>query len=882
MAREQSNFPGLKDPRKQSVLGRMADRDVDLAHARDWSRERMARQRKLNDAEATASWKGAEAREWDGKPGKSRGDTFREDLEKAILKPQLLAASLPLAASVPTSVAGKVIGGGLGAALGGVAGEDPYISALSVLHPALAAAQLGHMMYRDDEFAPMREAEAGVYRIPGGVLDIIRRNWGDKSAKAVREALRKTYRTGNEHGVISTSDSLQLITSNNPEMVKFSRGQLQPLYEPSMSADDNFILHTHPRGSTVAPSLQDINLRAGTQGTREMIASPDSGSPLLMYSHKSPRGVGADYEKYVAAVREHLEDPSVLRHLEKVGVGEADYGLPPPFEQMAGPMSYLRNLSKGDKTDMWYNDLGTYQAVGGERKNIADALEAYWRFLDADGMAKGGLARIAARMGSDAAPARRGVSNVIKEKGGNWLTGSVEDAVGGLKKGRIAQQIKPEDITQLPSGEFSYMGKSAPQILSPEEYAAIQRQWGVNSFIDKQLTNYIKKEMATPEDPIRALAERGVLHFDPRGSGYFVAGNRKAAGFPEEGLAVSPLAKAWEHKTDAAINPLRAGDFFSSKTGESRYPDTTHLNQWLAKVAKDTPVYEMLSATDSAIGFPHLIDELSNALNPESGLPRHLLLDPKSMPRVSVPQAVERVAEINKWRAAQKAEADAMRANNAATVLHKEYPENNPLGLRWVELRQPEGLPEGFKVEPVAQGFDLIDDKGNRLYAGREMTDAVRIAHGTQRARGINPLGDALKYEGDTMGHCVGGYCDDVASGRSQIFSLRDAKGQPHVTIETRPNGSVIGYDDNNEQVISDGASIAQIKGKGNRAPNPEYLPFVQDFVRSGKWSDVGDLQNSGLLKHSSGYLTKDELGKLVDEGDLDAIRLWQHSYIDR
>lgn len=41
---------------------------------------------------------------------------------------------------------------------------------------------------------------------------------------------------------------------------------------------------------------------------------------------------------------------------------------------------------------------------------------------------------------------------------------------------------------------------------------------------------------------------------------------------------------------------------------------------------------------------------------------------------------------------------------------------------------------------------------------------------------------------------------------------------------------------------------IVQIKGKQNRAPNPEYLPFVQDFVRSGKWSDVGDLQNTGLL----------------------------------
>jgi hypothetical protein len=49
-------------------------------------------------------------------------------------------------------------------------------------------------------------------------------------------------------------------------------------------------------------------------------------------------------------------------------------------------------------------------------------------------------------------------------------------------------------------------------------------------------------------------------------------------------------------------------------------------------------------------------------------------------------------------------------------------------------------------------------------------------------------LEDALKYEGDTMGHCVGGYCDDVAEGRSRIYSLRDKRGEPHVTVEVKPN----------------------------------------------------------------------------------------------
>ena len=35
---------------------------------------------------------------------------------------------------------------------------------------------------------------------------------------------------------------------------------------------------------------------------------------------------------------------------------------------------------------------------------------------------------------------------------------------------------------------------------------------------------------------------------------------------------------------------------------------------------------------------------------------------------------------------------------------------------------------------------------------------------------------------------------------------------------------------------------IKQIKGKGNAKPHKDYIPFVQDFVKSGKWSDIDDV----------------------------------------
>jgi hypothetical protein len=285
------------------------------------------------------------------------------------------------------------------------------------------------------------------------------------------------------------------------------------------------------------------------------------------------------------------------------------------------------------------------------------------------------------------------------------------------------------------------------------------------------------------------------------------------------------------------------------------------------------------------LGFDHLIDELSNALNPASGLPAHLQFPADRLAKVSVPQAVERVSQINAWRAAQKAEADAIRANNAATRLHKEYPDD-PRGLRWVQLqKQGDDLPEGWSRLEATDTY--IDPSGKH-----------HTKHPSEQT-----LADALKYEGDTMGHCVGGYCDDVASGRTQIYSLRDAKGQPHVTVEINPSTA---YDDvleaypdmvpdskAHKQAIAEYQErypeestprIVQIKGKQNKKPNDEYLPFVQDFVKSGKWSDVGDFHNTGLIRAADqdamvrAALTGKPIG--IDEGYTAAKRIGErHPY---
>ena len=457
-----------------------------------------------------------------------------------------------------------------------------------------------------------------------------------------------------------------------------------------------------------------------------------------------------------------------------------------------------------------------------------------------------------------------GMLNVVKPKGGNWLAGSfsAEKALGSLKR------------HQNPEQELAYIRSELEKPQKGEVYTQLmqrlplaERSTALNKWIDTKLTKYVKNEMATPEDPVRALAERGTLHFEPqdvpRPMGFekdsrALRESREAGGYPVEGLGKSNLARDWEALADINIQPDKAEVFLPIKSELERNP-------WLEKVSPDTPVYGMnLSADMSRLGFPHIIDELTNALNPNSGLPASLRLTPQQLEKVTVPQAVERVAKINEWRAAQKAEADALRARNPGTFEHKTYEtvpgtaKPNEKGLRWVELKKPESkMPEDFST-----------------WSKQEQENYLSLPDLASKKQ----LEEALKYEGEVMGHCVGGYCPDVIEGRSRIYSLRDKKGEPHVTIEVTPRREdtdqlltanqlppEIRADYERRNVLDPlmrfdpktflpelgqfEDEIVQIKGKGNKAPKDEYLPFVQDFVRSGNWSKVGDLKNTGLQR---------------------------------
>ena len=319
---------------------------------------------------------------------------------------------------------------------------------------------------------------------------------------------------------------------------------------------------------------------------------------------------------------------------------------------------------------------------------------------------------------------------------------------------------------------------------------------------------------------------------------------------------------------------------------------TGEKNPWIAKLDPEATLY---SGDIAHLGFDHVVDILKQDL-------RAGRIRPEQLNKITVDQAIQRTAEFDMEQAKKMAETQIKQTEGMP--IHKEYPE----GYKWIELAEPK-MPESFKLP---EGYILKKDERAQnekspwfVYGpdGEVVSGKKGLFHATPEQAIENvyskdaykTLEDALKYEGDTMGHCVGGYCPDVIEGKSRIYSLRDMRGEPHVTVEVKPDSYypygpphaniLENMEAAKEQAIAQGLptdydtlysistdllkkntspSIVQIKGKQNKAPKEQYLPYVQDFVRGGNWSDVGDIKNTGLIKAGDKYATEQELSALA------------------
>jgi len=292
-------------------------------------------------------------------------------------------------------------------------------------------------------------------------------------------------------------------------------------------------------------------------------------------------------------------------------------------------------------------------------------------------------------------------------------------------------------------------------------------------------------------------------------------------------------------------------------------------------VAKLDPETKMYSGYMGDLGFEHVMDVLRQDLAAER-------LRPEQLNKLSVEQAVKRTQEYN-LDLAKKINADRASARSNLPV-YKEYPE----GYKWVQLNQP----GNFAAESQAMGHSVKGYEPSKKHP-----------------EWVEGSGD----EGSSS-YGLGGW-EAIKSGRAKVYSLIDSRGAPHTTIEVASGAHPIGYsfkgaskelpetfeynrnfdegfprptEEQKQTILSRAqdifknnsniermdafqmaanevlgelpAEIRQIKGKGNAKPIADYIPYVQDFVKSGKWTDVRDLPNTDLVKYGNEYKSLGEV----------------------
>jgi hypothetical protein len=460
---------------------------------------------------------------------------------------------------------------------------------------------------------------------------------------------------------------------------------------------------------------------------------------------------------------------------------------------------------------------------------------------------------------------------IIKPVGGNWKPESVERSLRQLKAPvNPDEMLKNLDYIRENGVGFASRDAALQDERLNNNYQNLLKDKALDQWVDTNLTNYITKQMGTEKDPVRLLADQGITHFADEGAmrralstsyDQYARNRRVRKNFdmPKDPMAQTSLGRTWEEGVDdlMGMSNIHRAKNYGGAWLRDKYP-------WLNKLDPETKLYGIDELMPRQMNYGHIMDVLREDM--ATGR-----LSPEDLKNVSMDRAIRRTHEYNLERA--KAIEDAQAKKLEGMTIYKEYPE----GFRWVQLDKP----GQFAAESDAMGHSV---------------------------RGYEPpLGhpDYVQGSGNagSEGYGLGGW-DAIKRGDAKVYSLVDKSGRPHTTIEVGRGNDAQAFFDAHKDYLDNPVTrrdlsmmvdpdldipldtqrvsamkqlldemgvqygdvpeapphINQIKGKGNRTPNEQYLPYVQDFVKSGKWSQVNDIDNSGLIQHSGRYFTEPEL----------------------
>ena len=210
-------------------------------------------------------------------------------------------------------------------------------------------------------------------------------------------------------------------------------------------------------------------------------------------------------------------------------------------------------------------------------------------------------------------------------------------------------------------------------------------------------------------------------------------------------------------------------------------------NPWLSKVPPETVIRDVDEyALINNLNFQHMIDEITNAMDPNTSLPRQLQISPKDLKKISMRQMVEKISKINDWR-----------MKEADKVGKKELLDNIANTDTVIDLPD----------------FDLsfVDKKGGGWV---QMPDAASDSGGK-----------VCTTIGKSGGWCTQGknMAESYGSGSSRLYALLDGEGRPHIQLNLTLGDSVDGDSLVLGEVKPIGNSFFSEKTQNYMSKDPQY-----------------------------------------------------------
>ena len=222
------------------------------------------------------------------------------------------------------------------------------------------------------------------------------------------------------------------------------------------------------------------------------------------------------------------------------------------------------------------------------------------------------------------------------------------------------------------------------------------------------------------------------------------------------------------------------------------------------------------------INWEWLLGLLLGAVDPDAVLDQHVALLFPARERLVVWLAREIQKVIKANRARWQVPYDRYDTYHAEIAVRGDLPQTHYLDevVDWATATHPVIMRFSFEdaVDEADAWHHALAAKGGRKIA---RDDRGEVVHAWPDGWTVQKLSaDQLAAEGDAMGHCVGGpeYVRSVRSHRARIYSIRDPKNQPHVTIEI--------------STAYQHHSVRQAQGRGDTPPH-KYAGRITDFLRS-------------------------------------------------